>query len=136
MTLRSQRKFTRGSLGLRVGVYGRLETRRQERWQTAGLQLNEDLRCRARRPSCAKGIVKQLAPPAGPGAVGVRKQRTDLFCCWGCSALTDECLSALSSDPLRGGKQMQPIYLKPRRSRRSRPGAADPSWGQRRERNK
>lgn len=87
-------------------------------------------------PILCKMSCDRIAPPAGPGAVGIMKQRTGLFCCWGCSALRDECLPALSSDPLRGGKQMQPIYLKPRRSCRSRPGAPDPSREQRRERNK
>lgn len=123
----------------------RFETRSEEWQQTAGLQrecqvrgsslqtsfhalvyhiqVNVDLRCRARRLSSVKPVLEQLAPQQVPERWGLWS-RGRLFCCWGCSALKDERLSAVSSDPLRGGKQMQPIYLKPRRWYRSRPRGA------------
>lgn len=46
-------------------------------------------------------------------AIRIIEQSTHLFYCRGSSTLEDEYLSAVSSDPLRGGKQMPAIYLIP-----------------------
>lgn len=46
-------------------------------------------------------------------AIRIMKRRTYLFCCQGSSTFEDEYLSAVSSDPLRGGKQIPAIYLIP-----------------------
>lgn len=46
-------------------------------------------------------------------AIRIMEWRTYLFCCRGSPTLEDEYLSAVSSDPLRGGKQIPAIYLIP-----------------------
>ena len=46
-------------------------------------------------------------------AIRIMERKTYLFCCRGSPTLEDEYLSAVSSDPLRGGKQIPAIYLIP-----------------------
>lgn len=52
-------------------------------------------------------------PTARLDAIRIMRQRTFLFCCRGSSTFGDEYLSAVSSYPLRGGKQILAIYLIP-----------------------
>lgn len=72
--------------------------------------------CRAGCPSCAS------IPPPQQGLVWEDCEADDrLVLLLGLFCFQTECLSAAASPPLRGGKQMQPIYLKPLRSCCCRP---------------